>query len=648
MKRIIALLMAAMLLLTAGAAWAEDFETEEDEEEEAYLYTGPAYDPKELVVGNPTPLSGNFTTRMWGYSTSDVDVMALINGYNLIRWDHGYDYFEPDPSVVTSMSVMDQSAAEGGNRVYVLTLNEALKYSDGTPITAADYAFSILLSTAPAVRTLGGDTNHYTMILGVDDYRTGNRNGITGVRILNHYTLSLTVKKEYLPFFYELSYLRCYPMPIRAIAPGCQVLDDGEGAYIDGVFNSVLLETTLLDPKYGYLSHPSVVSGPYKLYSYDDETHEAVLDINTMYIGNFEGQKPSIHRLRIRPANGSDVIERLEAGEFGLLNKVLKEETIQEGVSLAGMQNYAMQSYSRSGLSFLSLCCELGAMKYQTVRQALALCLDKDETVSRYCGSYGIRTDGYYGIGQWMYQAASGSLAIPELEEAGDALSMTNIKRYDLDVEEAVHLLETDGWTLNSDGDPYDPEWDDYRCRMNEEGKIERLDFTLEYPVGNGIGDILKDTFIAHLTEAGIRVTLVPVDWQNLLREYYRLDRRTAHILYLGSNFQEVFDPRAQFDPSTARIGLGNNTGIADDELYRLACDMAATNPGDLLTYENHWMAFQQRYQELVPAIPVYSNAYFDFYTRWLQNYDVTGHVTWTDAILYAYMSEPTVPDEGI
>ena len=46
----------------------------------------------------------------------------------------------------------------------------------------------------------------------------------------------------------------------------------------------------------------------------------------------------------------------------------------------------------------------------------------------------------------------------------------------------------------------------------------------------------------------------------------------------------------------------------------------------------------------MLPAIPIYSNIYFDFFTNQLQNYYVTGHVTWSQAILEAYFG----PDENI
>ncbi len=666
LRRVFILLLALMLALGGplGVLAEDDFEIEEPEEE-PYLYSGPVYDPDQLVVGNPTPLSGNFMTLLFGYNTSDVDVAALLNGYNLIRWDHAYDIFSPDPTVVSGMNVIEKDDSgegnlvpgdETGNRTYVFTLNDELKYSDGTPITAADYAFSILLNTAPAAAELGGNTDHYAAIFGVSAYRAGETKGIAGVRILNDYTLSLTVDKEYLPFYYELGYLRVYPLPPRVLAPGCQVLDDGEGAYIDGVFNSTLLQYSLLDERFGYVTHPTIVSGPYELRSYDPETHIAEFEINKQYLGNWQGKRPGIKKLTLKPADNETMIEELEKGEYGLLNKVVKQGTIQDGLNLVHEQNYSMKSYARTGMTFLSFSCEQPGVNDEMVRRAISYCFDKDEVVNRYCGPYGIRVDGYYGVGQWMVQVLTGALSVPypkngedldTYEAAWQALSMDEIRKDPQpDVEEAIRILEAAGWTMNDYGDPFDIETDDYRCRRNEKGKMDKLDFTLGYPQGNEIGEILNGSFLRNMMDAGIRLTLEPMSWDQILREFYRQDERTCQILYLGSNFFEVFDVRARFDPEDAKKGLTNYSGIADEELFRLACEMAETEPGDNLTYEQRWLAFQKRYQEVLPAIGVYSNAYFDFYTRWLQNYNVSEYITWTDAILYAFMSDPTVPDE--
>ena len=48
----------------------------------------------------------------------------------------------------------------------------------------------------------------------------------------------------------------------------------------------------------------------------------------------------------------------------------------------------------------------------------------------------------------------------------------------------------------------------------------------------------------------------------------------------------------------------------------------------------------------MLPTIPVYSNIYFDFYVPQLQNYHITAHVTWTQAILESYFGEDPVDPE--
>ena len=49
--------------------------------------------------------------------------------------------------------------------------------------------------------------------------------------------------------------------------------------------------------------------------------------------------------------------------------------------------------------------------------------MDRDAVVSDYTGNFGIRVDGYYGVGQWMYLILNGSVQYPveEPDEKADA-----------------------------------------------------------------------------------------------------------------------------------------------------------------------------------------------------------------------------------
>lgn len=233
MKKLLACFLALMLALT-GAALAEPADAAATPE--PVVVTGPTYPTDELVVGATTALSGNFFNEMWGNNTSDLDVRMLLHGYNLVQREYETGMFVVDDSVVSGLVVTRE---DNGDRTYTLELYDDMTYSDGTPITARDYAFSILLSMAPEMAAIGAATNASNHIVGSDEYKAGTAGALAGLRVLSDTQLSLRVKAEYLPFFYELGLLNYTPYPISVIAPGCEVADDGEGAYIRNIDSAV-------------------------------------------------------------------------------------------------------------------------------------------------------------------------------------------------------------------------------------------------------------------------------------------------------------------------------------------------------------------------------------------------------------------------
>ena len=93
---------------------------------------------------------------------------------------------------------------------------------------------------------------------------------------------------------------------------------------------------------------------------------------------------------------------------------------------------------------------------------------------------------------------------------------------------------------------------------------------------------------------------------------------------------------------------LVNTTGYEDPILQKLALDMRQTEVGDYLSYCQKWVAFQEYWNSVLPAIPLYSNVYFDFYTNDLQHYAANSNQTWADAILYAWLGEPVEEPEMV
>lgn len=636
MKRLIAFVLL-MALLCANAAAEQNAEEQIPE-------------LNKLTVGNPTPMRGEFFTSFWGNATSDIDVRDLLHGYNLIYWDGEEGMFREDPSVVKGVVA---TRDENEDVSYTLLLQDDLKYSDGTTINAWDYAFSFLLSISPEISEIGGTPRRIEQFQGYDEYISGTAKELSGIRVIADDTLLITIRHEYLPFFYEMDLLSCNPYPISVIAPGVTVKDDGQGIYLanadetiaEPVYTAELLKQTIMDPENGYLSHPSVVSGPYTLTSWDGEVAEFA--INPYYKGNAEGELPTIPTLYYLQCSNETMIEDLLSGKFDLLNKVTRQDNITEGIAQISENNIAFSNYPRCGLSYISFACEKETVSSDAVRQAIAWCLDREQLVQEYTGNYGILVDGYLGVGQWMYGIIAGTTKPPveppedendsEAEEAYleamaayEELSLDNLTRYAVDTEAAARLLDQDGWTINDDG------------LREKDGTV--LDLKMVYPAGNNVAEYLEKSFQDNLAQVGIRLTMEEMPMNELLSHWYQQDERDEDMIYMASNFDLAFDPSAYFSED----GTWAYTALADDTLYTEAMAMRNTEPGDVLTYLQHWVAFQERFNQILPMIPIYSNIYFDFFTEYLRNYDINQNATWGEAIVGAYLSleAPAEDDE--
>ena len=618
------------------------------------------YDYQNLTIGNPTPLYGQFFTDLFGNDTSDADVRRLTAGYNLVTWDNDERYFRFDPSVVSNAVI---TSDEEQNRNYMIILYNDLYFSDGTPINAYSYAFSILLQSSPLMRELGADPAVYNFLKGYEDYAEGRTPYLAGVRVVRDNILLLTVKQEALPYFYELNRLAFYPYPISAIAPGCAVYDDGNGAYIGNadlnensqIFTADLLKETILDEQTGYLSHPVPGSGPYTIVSYDGT--DAVFEINPFYKGNEDGKKPRIKRLTYTGADRDTMIRDLSEGKYALLNKVTYSPDILSVLQLTMEQpQFTRSTYPRIGLTYIYFNPESELVQTQAVRQAIAYGLDKTSMIQAYAGNFGIAMDCLTGLGQWTYSVISGtqSYPVPEPEEgaagekayeeaieAWEELSFDGLTIYEFDPEESARVLDAAGWNLNEQGEAFDSTADTVRCKMDGD-VLQKLDLRLGYPAqGFGWDELLKTYLTEPLSKAGVKITLIPLEIGSLVDAIKQREFEPIDIFYLGDNFNVSFDPAEVFRFSSALAGneaAGDSLPAANSELLALTEEMDRTEPTELLEYAQKWLKFQERFTELVPMIPVYSNVYFDFYTRELTEYWIAENVTWADAIVPARM----------
>lgn len=598
-----------------------------------------------ITVGSVTKVAGQFSTDMFGNNTSDIDIRALLHGYSTVAYTDDASYTLDETVAQVDVATED----DFGNKVYVFHVNDGLTYNDGTPITAKDYAFSVLLQSAPQMAELGASTSGYWHIQGYDQYASGERNYLSGVRLLDDMTFSLTIRANALPYYYELTYVNVTPYPISVIAPGCTVEDDGDGAYIDGEFTTAVLEKTMLDPETGYCSHPMVTSGPYQLESYNGETGEVVLKANTRYVGNYAGQRPLIETVVLRETTNAQALAELADGTLDIVNKISDSQVIAEGVAQLSQGTLQASNYLRSGLGFLALACEQGPTSQENIRKAISYCLDQDAFVTAFTGTYGQPVYSWYGLGQWM--------ASEYVSTAGEDLNT-----YEMNLDTATTLVERAGYVYNAEGDAFREGEDTVRYRLlrgtalNEYNALEDpvveavqvgnknllpLEIKFARVENNRMCDLVVEQLVPNLEAIGFKVEVVNLSFEDMLAQYYREVPRECNMFALATNFTHVFDPIYTWDGEAQYQGYLNTTGIDSARLARQAARLRGTTPGDTERYLQRWQQLMTIFNDELPDIPLYSNMYFDFYANRVQNYAANAHWSWSAAILYTWVAEP-------
>ena len=621
MRKIIAVILTMVLLAGCCLVTAE--------EDDGRKY-------EELTVGVSTPFSGNFLSDALGTNISDQDVRKMIHSYHLVKWDGDEGVFRTNDQVITSAVVSEDQ------RTFVFHIASNLTYNDGTPITAKDYAFSFLLMSSRQMLEAAGLREDGSRIQGWKEYDNGQAAAVSGFRIIGDHQIILTIAPEYSPYFYEMKTLDIYPLPAEVLAPGCEVRDDGDGVYLSGNFGAETIRKYILDPDTGYASHPSVTSGPYMITNYDGKT--VWLTLNEEYNGDAEGQKPYIPNIVVRYTASQNLLSNLIAGNLDLTVRSIQMSQITTGMALASGENFALKSYSRNGLAFISFCAEKGPTSDVNVRKALAMCIDKETLTENYSGNMGVTVTGYYGIGQWMFPMTRGNIPESWQEAAGedatwDDMNLDGVTEYTLDTEEAARLLDEAGWNLNAEGGAYT---EGLRYKM-EDGELKPLKLKLVYPTDNLAGPMLEEYFTPYLNEAGAEIEYKAIKMQDLLEMYYGTEERDCDMIMLGSNFQDVFDPTVYYDEN----GTDRLNGITDPQMKQLAVELRSTVPGDGAEYVRRWIRFLEYRSEVVPEIPLYSNAYMDFHTSALRDYAPSAYSSWSEAIQKAYLSDFAEEEEG-
>lgn len=634
-KKILSLLLAGLLTLSVAACGQQQTVTNNDQgsssseasqasEESSDLSSGerPTEPTGQMVIGSINQVINEFYDT--GFSTSETN----YNMYDLIHG--GYDTvvfskegeFQYNDTVVASH---EETENEDGTKTYTVTINDGLVWSDGTPITAKDYVFAVLLENSDEMAGVDGyPCNTGYSYVGYDEWLDGSADAFAGVHLVDDMTYSLTVKAEELPYHFDITYATLRPRPLHVIAPECDVEDTENGATITGDFTTELLQETINNVETGYRYNPKVTCGPYLFDNFDEASQQATLKANPEFVGDYRGVKPSIETLVIKTVSSDTMMNELESGSVDLLYSCSGGDTINAGLDLVEEGKAADTTYMRNGYGKIQFDCSVFPTDSQNVRQAIAYCLDRNEFARQYTGGYGSVVHSFYGLAQWEYQDS-----VEWINE--------NLNTYEMNVEEAKKLLEEDGWNLNADGTPYSGTGTRYK---EVDGEIVPLVITWCNSEGNPVSELLATMLPETMAEAGMELQATTTDFATLQNGILHAGDTMYNMYNLATGFATANSPWYYFSSDEAWMGNYNTNWIADEELNDAVMPLKSIPYEDSEAWLEAWQNFIKVWNEKLPDVPLYSDEYYDFYSTRVQGWENTATWGWQNAVLDAWVSE--------
>lgn len=644
MKKFLALLLAVVMVLTMVACGE-----------------GKKKADGQVVIGTSTEASGD-----WAYSAftrnpnaTDNEVVKLTDDMNTIDTDQHGDYVI-NKTVVKSYERIEE---ENGNVTFKFVINDGLKFNNGEAVTAENFVAWNMFVSSPAGKEMGVVDASYDKLLGGVAYRNGETNVLSGLRIYDEHTFSVTILKtnvagdtNYLPYYYDLGYGAMQAVNLTYwFGEGWSVKDDGEGVYFvnaDGKeFTAETVGETVTAGRFA--TGNRVTAGPYNLVSFDESSREIVLEVNENYNGNFEGQKPGIKKLVIVKTSDDTVMDMISTGQIQIYSQIADGAEVNALLDIieAGTIDSSPTQYDRAGYGYFGFACDLGPAQFTEFRQAVAYLLNRVEFAQTFCQGWGSVVHGPYCTAFTM-------TAKTDIDK--------KVNHYDYNPEKAVELLKQAGFVYNADGSDYvDGSGEVRYAKVTEEqakyyesfNKV-LADGTIMMPAtlnwassqGNSVSALLTTMLASSeaTKAAGISIVKTEMDFPSLLSYMYRQETNgavgdftvpTYNMFNLATGYNGgVYDESYNWTTNPEFIEQGYNVQhLYDKELDKLSMDMVyGVEPGDEATYLSLWEKYIIRWNELLPMVPLYSNVYVSVYPNTIDNYAEDSFWGFERAILYA------------
>ena len=601
MKKFLALLLAACLVLGMSAALAEETATEKGV----------------VIYGATTEISGDFAPGMM-------------------------------------LSICAFASAEGPVEI---TFWHAMGGVNGEAITVEDFVWATAFGCSAVAGEVDAKLTSYLTVVGGQEFYDGTAETISGLRILDANTIQVSVVADKVPYYFDLSYAGFTPFSMKYwLGDAVSIKDDGNGVYFEGLTKDNIKDQ--LDKARFYAGEDRVSAGPYNLVEFDQASKQATLTINKNYQGNFEGQKPSIEKIVITKAEDATWADALKTGAFNFYDTITDGEQVNQAMDIIEDEEnkaklgygFGYTQFDRPGYGKLMFQCDFGPTQFIAVRHAIAMLLDRNEFANTFCQGWGGVVNGPYGTAMWMYQD-------------GQEWLDENLDNYAYNPDAAKQLLIDDGWIYDENGNDYvegvrykkvtEEEAGQYaHCKQLDDGTwLMALEIEWASSEGNSVSDLLS-VMLANgeqTAAAGVKINQNVMSFSELLNYMYRDATQgdkygiPTYCMYnLASNFTSLYDQSYSFTLDPAMVADGYNTNfIFDEDLDKLSMDMVyGVEAGDDEAYLNIWEQFIKRWNELLPEVPLYSNIYITVYPDWLQGYEQSSYWNFEQAILYASVAE--------
>ncbi|MCM3217413.1 ABC transporter substrate-binding protein [Niallia taxi] len=288
------------------------------------------------------------------------------------------------------------------NQTFTIKLNEKAEWSDGTPVTANDVAFTMNLVANPKTETAIG--TYLTIIDGLNE--SGKfPDGVTEIpslTIVDDKTIQFKTKTPVDP-----------NMVKEQLGSKFMILPEH-------VLKDVAPEDLQKDP---FMQKPTVTNGPFKFVQYAKDQYVEYEKNDNYYLGEVQLDKMFV---KIMPA--ANLVAQLQTGEIqmnaaGGIGKI----AVQDFDTVKGFENVTTKTEKTYGYQNMMFNTE--KITDEKVRQAFAYAIDREKIVNQLLKGEGEIVDGPY------------TSVSPYLDK--------DLATYTYDPEKAKQLLEEAGWDFD-------------------------------------------------------------------------------------------------------------------------------------------------------------------------------------------------------